>query len=48
MDELFDLVPVGTPVTIVGSDGSPGPLSDMIRALRTGIPTERRQAPGSN
>jgi len=48
MDELFDLVPVGTPVTIVGSDGSPGPLSDMIRALRTGIPAERRQAPGSN
>ncbi len=34
MDALFDLVPEGTPVTIVGSDGGPGPLSDMVRALR--------------
>lgn len=34
MDVLFDGVPEGTPVTIVGSDGGPGPLSDLIRALR--------------
>lgn len=34
MDVLFDLVPEGTPVTIVGSDGGPGPLSDMVRSLR--------------
>lgn len=34
MDVLFDLVHEGTPVTIVGSDGGPGPLSDMVRTLR--------------
>lgn len=34
MDVLFDAVPEGTPVTIVGSDGGPGPISDLVRHLR--------------
>lgn len=37
MDVLFDLIPEGTPVTIVGGDGGPGPLSDMVRALRRNL-----------
>jgi murein L,D-transpeptidase YafK len=34
MDELFRLVKVGTPVTIVGGDGSKGPFSSLAEQLR--------------
>ena len=34
MDELFKLVRVGTPVTIVGGDGSRGPYSSAAERLR--------------
>lgn len=34
IDELFQKVGVGTPVTIVGSDGSGGTFSDLVRSRR--------------
>ncbi len=34
MDQLFQMVKVGTPVTIVGGDGSHGPFSSLAEQLR--------------
>jgi murein L,D-transpeptidase YafK len=36
MDELFRIVRVGTPVTIVGGDGSAGSFSSLAERLRDG------------
>jgi hypothetical protein len=30
MDILLDLIPEGTPVTIVASDGGSGPVTDLV------------------
>jgi len=34
MDRLFEVARVGTPVTIVGSDGAGGVFSDLAQSAR--------------